>query len=93
MMNEPTHTTSPQELIICKINSEEDSIILAFTYRSPNPTNENLEYFNIAMKCLGLSPTVLIQKCRFCNFQAVFGHFAQMSPNSRPHLTLLMMCQ
>ena len=56
MMNEPTHTTSPQELIICKINSEEDSIILAFTYRSPNPTNENLEYFNIAMECLGLSP-------------------------------------
>ena len=25
-------------------------------------------------------PTVLIQKCRFCNFQAVFGHFAQNVP-------------
>ena len=47
MMNEPTYTTSPQELIIkYKINSEEDSIILAFTYRSPNSRNENYENYN-----------------------------------------------
>ena len=25
-------------------------------------------------------PTVLTQKCRFCNFHAVFGHFAQIAP-------------
>ena len=33
MMNEPKHTTTPQELIICKVNSEEHSVILAFTYK------------------------------------------------------------
>ena len=52
MINEPTHTASPQELIICKINSEEDSIILAFMYRGPNSSNENSEYFNITLKSL-----------------------------------------
>ena len=32
-------------------------------------------------------PTVLTPKCRFCNFRAVFGHFAQIVPPiSRPHL-------
>ena len=25
-------------------------------------------------------PTVLTQKCLFCNFHAVFGHFAQIVP-------------
>ena len=38
-----------------------------------------------------LTPTVLTQKCQFCNFHAVFGHFAQITPpplpptTSRPH--------
>ena len=36
MINGPTHITSPQELIICKLISEGESIILAFTYESPN---------------------------------------------------------
>ena len=32
-------------------------------------------------------PTVLTQKCRFCHFHAVFGHFVQIvSPTSRPQL-------
>ena len=32
-------------------------------------------------------PTVLTQKCQFCNFDAVFGHFVQIAfPTSRPHL-------
>ena len=40
---------------------------------------------------IGLSPhatpIVLTQKCRFCNFHAVFGHFAQIvPPTSRPQL-------
>ena len=47
-----TYYTSPPELIICKINSEEDSFILAFTYRSPNSSNENFKYFNNTLKCL-----------------------------------------
>ena len=25
-------------------------------------------------------PTVLTQKCQFCNFHAVFGHFVQTAP-------------
>ena len=33
---------------------------------------------------IGLSPhvplTVLTQKCRFCHFHAVFGHFVQIAP-------------
>ena len=29
---------------------------------------------------IGLSPTVLTQKWRCCNFCAVFGHFAQIDP-------------
>ena len=28
-----------------------------------------------------MSPTVLNQKCWFCNFQAVSGHFAQIDPH------------
>ena len=31
-------------------------------------------------KKLACPPTVLTQKCRFCNFHAVFGHFAQIVP-------------
>ena len=32
-------------------------------------------------------PTALTQKYRFCNFHAVFGHFAKIvPPTSRPHL-------
>ena len=52
LMNEHTHTASPQELIICNICSEEDDIILAFTYRRLNSSNKNSEYFNITLKCL-----------------------------------------
>ena len=34
-----------------------------------------------------MSPTVLHPKCWFCNFHAVFGHFAQnVSPTSRTQL-------
>ena len=28
-----------------------------------------------------LPPTVLTQKCQFCNFQAVFGHLPKLSPH------------
>ena len=35
-------------------------------------------------------PTVLTQKCQFCNFHVVFGHFVQIvPPNSQPHLGTL----
>ena len=37
--------------------------------------------------CPPMSPTVLTQRCRFCNFYAVFGHFAELvSPTSQTHL-------
>ena len=32
------------------------------------------------LACFPWPPTLLTQKCRFCNFQAVFGHFAQIAP-------------
>ena len=31
-----------------------------------------------------LTPTVLTQKCQFCNFHSVFGHFAQIIPPPPP---------
>ena len=33
----------------------------------------------LAYPLLG-SPTILTQTCRFCNFHAVFGHYAQFVP-------------
>ena len=41
-------------------------------------------------------PTVLTQKCRFCYFHAVFGHFAQIPPHQltpfgKPCMLVLLM--
>lgn len=41
--------------------------------------------------CPPMSPTVLTQRCRFYNFYAVFGHFAELvSPTSQTHLENLL---
>lgn len=52
VMNVPTPITSPQQLIICKVSSEEDSIILLFMSRSPTFCSKYSENFHTALKRL-----------------------------------------
>ena len=52
MMNVPTPITSPQQLIICKVSSEEGSIILPFMSRSPTFSSKYSENFHTALKRL-----------------------------------------